>query len=240
VWQALREELAPLGAEIVSVALDLGGVDAVRPWVEAASPTHPTLIDQAHVTDELLGFVNVPMAVWIDEDGMLVQPAHVAQVVVPPGADRPLPDNLPDDLRKLLETVRAIPRTAAEYVPALKDWAANGAASGFALTPDQVVARSKERPPEHAEAAACFELAQHVWRLGDHDGAVPWFRRAHELAPDNWTYKRQAWTLATTAPGQPSDLLQPPTDLYEGSWYADVSAAGAEHYYPPLQLRADD
>ena len=239
MWQALREELAPLGVEIVSVALDLGGVDAVRPWVDAASPTHPSLIDQAHVTDELLGFVNVPMAVWIDESGLLVQPAHVAQVSVPPGADRPLPDNLPDELRALLETVRRIPRTAEEYLVALRDWAARGASSEYALTPDQVVARSKERPPEHAEAAASFELGQHLWRLGDRDAAVPWFRRAHALAPDNWTYKRQAWTLATTAEGQPSDLLQAPTDLYEGSWYADVSAAGAEHYYPPLELRAD-
>ena len=239
MWQALREELEPQGVEIVSVALDLGGVDAVRPWIEAASPTHPSLIDQAHLTDELLGFVNVPMAVWIDEDGLLVQPAHVAQVVVPPGADRPLPENLPDDLRALLETVRRIPRTAEEYLVALRDWAANGSSSPYVLSPDQVVARSKERPPSDAEAAACFELGQHAWRAGDRDGAVPWFRRAHELAPGNWTYKRQAWTLATTAEGQPSDLLQAPTDLYEGSWYADVSAAGPEHYYPPLELRAD-
>ena len=240
MWQALSQELAPLGVEIVSIALDLGGEAAVRPWIEAAQPTHPSLIDAGHLTDELLGFVNVPMAVWIDEDGMLVQPAHVAQVVVPPGADRPLPENLPDQLRELLETVRRIPRTADEYLVALRDWAANGTESPYALTPDQVVTRSKERPPEHAEAAAAFELGQHVWRLGDRDGAVPWFRRAHELAPDNWTYKRQAWTLATTAEGQPSDLMQAPTELYEGSWYADVSAAGPENYYPPLQLSRED
>lgn len=239
MWQALQEELAPKGVEIVAIALDLGGVDAVRPWIEAASPTGPSLIDQAHLTDELLGFVNVPMAVWIDEAGMLVQPAHVAQVVVPPGADRPLPENLPDDLRKLLDTVRRIPRTADAYLPAMRDWAERGADSEFSLTPDQVLARSKPRPATDAEAAASFELGQHLWRAGDRDGAVPWFRRAHELAPGNWTYKRQAWTLATTAEGEPSDLLQAPTDLYEGSWYADVSAAGPENYYPPLELRAD-
>jgi hypothetical protein len=236
VWQALRDELAPKGVEFVSIALDLGGVDAARPWIEAAAPAHPALIDQAHVTDELLGFVNVPMAVWIDEQGVLVQPAHVAQVVVPPANDRPLSENLPDDIRKLLEAVRKIPRSAADYLPAMRDWVERGASSRFALSPDAVVARSHPRPPEHAEAAACFELGQHLWRAGDRHAAVPWFRRAHGLAPDNWTYKRQAWTLATTAPGQPSDLLQPPTDLYEGSWLADVTAAGPEHYYLPLQL----
>ena len=239
MWQALREELAPQGVEVVAIALDLGGAAAARPWIEAAHPTHPSLIDEAHLTDELLGFVNVPMAVWIDEDGVLVQPAHVAQVQMPAGADRPLPDNLPDDLRNLLDTVRRIPRTADQYLPALRDWADHGAESRFALTPEQVVERSTPRSRDHAEGAACFELGQHLWRTGEKDAAVPWFRRAHSLHPENWTYKRQAWTLATTIEGQPSDLLQAPTDLYEGSWYADVSASGPERYYPPLRLEAD-
>ena len=60
-----------------------------------------------------------------------------------------------------------------------------------------------------------------------------WFRRAHELDPGNWTYKRQAWTFATTEPGQPSDLMQGPTELYDGNWLDDVRKVGAEHYYEP-------
>jgi hypothetical protein len=60
---------------------------------------------------------------------------------------------------------------------------------------------------------------------------VPWFRRAHELDPANWTYKRQAWTFATTEEGQPSDLMQGPNDLFEGNWLDDVRAVGAENYY---------
>jgi hypothetical protein len=67
VWQALRTELHPKGLEIVTVALDTGGAEAARPWIEAARPEHPSLIDQAHITDELFGFVNVPNGVWIDE-----------------------------------------------------------------------------------------------------------------------------------------------------------------------------
>ena len=68
------------------------------------------------------------------------------------------------------------------------------------------------------------------------EAAIPWWKQAHALFPENWTYKRQAWTLATTAEGQPSDLMQAPTDVYQGSWYADVSASGPESYYPPLDL----
>ena len=59
VWQELRTELHPLGLEIVTVALDSGGADAARPWIEAARPTHPTLIDRAHLVDEAFGIVNV-------------------------------------------------------------------------------------------------------------------------------------------------------------------------------------
>lgn len=237
MWQALHAEFEPSGATVVTIALDLGGVAAARPFIDAAAPTHPALIDDAHVTDELLGFVNVPMAVWVDESGVLVQPAHVAQVqgsAVDP--DAPIPDGLPERMRRMIEAVRRIPRTADQYVPALRDWVANGADSRYALWPDDVVARSRPRPPEHAEAAACFELAQHLWRSGRADEAVPWFRRAHELHPENWTYKRQAWTLATTPAGSASDLMQGPTDLYDGNWLDDITAAGPEQYYEPLRL----
>lgn len=237
MWQALHTELEPQGATVVTVGLDLGGADAVRPFVDAAAPTHPALVDQAHLTDELLGFVNVPMAVWIDEQGTLVQPAHVAQVQGSAFADeRPIPDGLPDRLRETLESVRRIPRNADVYVPALKDWVANGERSRYWLPPDEVVRRSRPRPHEHAEAAACFEVAQHLWQRGDHESAVGWFRRAHGLHPENWTYKRQAWTLATTPEGHQSDLLQGPTDVYEGNWLDDIKAAGPENYYEPLRL----
>lgn len=96
-----------------------------------------------------------------------------------------------------------------------------------------MVARSRPRNRDNAEAAASFELAQHLWREGAHDDAVPWFRRAHQLDPANWTYKRQAWTFATTPDGEPSDLMQGPNDLFEGNWLDDVRAIGAENYYEP-------
>jgi len=66
------------GLEIVTVALDTGGPEAARPWIEAASPEHPSLLDPAHVLDELLGVVNVPNGAWIDEEGMLVRPVEPA------------------------------------------------------------------------------------------------------------------------------------------------------------------
>ena len=80
-------------------------------------------------------------------------------------------------------------------------------------------------------AAAEFELGQWLHRNGDHDAAIPHWRNAHRLYPENWTYKRQAWTFVTTPEGQPPDLLQPPNDVYEGSWYADVVRLGGGEKY---------
>ena len=234
MWQALRAELHSKGVEVVTVALDTGGADAARPWIEKAASEHPALIDQAHVTDELFGFVNVPNAVWIDEDGMLVRPAHPAHVRPSPLREMEVPEGL-GRIGEMLTEVKKIRTDPDAYVAAIRDWVEHGADSSFALTPDEVVARSRPRPPEHAEAAAAFELAQHLWRAGDRDAAVPWFRRAHELHPDNWTYKRQAWTFATTAEGEPSDLVQGPNELYEGNWLDDVRAVGAENYYEVFQ-----
>lgn len=234
MWQALRQELHPRGVEVVTVALDTGGVDAARPWIEAAQPTHPSLIDQAHVTDGLFGFVNVPNAVWIDEVGMIVRPAHPAHVRHSPLRSAEVPEGL-GRIGDMLAEVKKIRSDPDTYLAAVRDWAEHGAASRWALSPDEVVARSRPRPAEHAEAAAAFDLGQHLWRHGHPDAAVAWFRRAHELQPDNWTYKRQAWTLATTPEGEATDLVQGPTPLYDGNWLDDVRAIGAENYYEPFE-----
>ena len=47
-----------------------------------------------------------------------------------------------------------------------------------------------------------------------------WFREAHRLQPDNWTYKRQAWEFV-------DPILQGPSEQYEGDWLSDVRAIGA-------------
>jgi hypothetical protein len=112
------------------------------------------------------------------------------------------------------------------YTAAVRDWVADGAASRFALGPDEVVARSQPRPAAHAEAAAAFELGQHLWRAGDEAAAIPWFRQAQRRHPENWTYKRQSWVFA--------DPQQGPTEHYDSDWLSDVRAIGAENYYPSI------
>jgi hypothetical protein len=178
------------------------------------------------------------MALWIDEDGTIVRPAEQASIERSPLRDMDIPDGLPDRMRIMLEEVKKIPEEADAYRAAILDWVDNGASSRFALSPDEVLARAGEHTADHARAAACFELGQYLWRTVGNEAAVPWWREAHRLYPENWTYKRQAWTFVTTPPGvAESDLLQGPNDVYDGNWLDDVLAAGGgDHYYPALNL----
>jgi hypothetical protein len=230
VWQALRTELHPKGLEIVTVALDVDP-QAARLWIEQTKPDHPSLIDSAHRVDELFGVVNVPNGIWIDEQGMIVRPVEPAW----PERDSPpdwqqMADNpdIPERLRETLRLARNIRIQPKEYTAAVRHWVAKGPASQYALAPDEVIARSGARGKAQAEAAARFELGQHLWASGRRDLAPRHWRMAHRLQPDNWTYKRQAWSLA--------DPFQGPTDLYDSCWVSDVRAIGPENYYPPLNL----
>lgn len=195
-------------------------------------PTHPSLIDTAHITDELFGFINIPMAVWIDEAGTIVRPAEGASIERSALRDMDIPEGLPDRIERMLREVKKIPDNADDYRAAILDWARRGSASKYALAPDEVIARSQPRGDNEARAAACFELGEHLLRTVGHDAAVSWWREAHRLYPANWTYKRQAWTLVTTAAGATeNDLLQGPNDVYEGNWLDDVVAAGGGETY---------
>lgn len=213
---------------MVSVALDTGGIEAAGPWIERARTSHPALIDDAHVLDELLGIVNVPSGVWIDERGVLVRPPEPAFPWRPRQPTDELLAQLPPLLVEQLREAEKMRIDPDRYVAALRDWVEHGEASPYALSPEEVVARSNPVSEELSRAAASFEMGQHLYRAGDVARAAHWFREAHRLAPQNWTYRRQAWSLA--------DPLQGPTDVYDSDWLTDVRKLGAQNYYPPLEL----
>jgi hypothetical protein len=159
---------------------------------------------------------------------MIVRPPEPAFPWRPRAPSEELLAQLPPLLAEMLTEAQKIEIDPEPYVAALRDWVANGSSSRFALSPEEVVERSAPRDPERARAAACFEMGQRLHRSGAGDDAIPWFREAHRLAPENWTYKRQAWTFA--------DPLQGPSDAYESDWLTEVRRVGAENYYPPVEL----
>jgi hypothetical protein len=229
VWQVVRDELRPLGLEIVAVAMDTDGASAAGPWIDAAKPTYPQLLDPEHSLGALLGIINVPMGVWIDEQGVLVRPAEPCFAPRERGfGGMKLPEDAPQRMKDMLAEAAKLDVDTRIYAAALRDWARHGKASRFALSPDEVVRRSAPRPIAVSQAAANFELGQHLHRTGRVDAARPFFRSAHRLQPENWTYKRQAWSMV--------DPLQGPTEYYDSDWLSDVRKIGAKNYYPKPEL----
>lgn len=224
MWQAVRTELYPR-LEIVTVALDARGSAAARPWIEKAAPTHPSLIDAAHAL-AALGIVNVPSGLWIDEAGVVVRPPETAYPRRPGFKDQVVPEGATPLERERIEAVTALNVEAERYVAALRDWVAHGAASRYALAPDEVVRRSRPRPMGEATAAAHFALGQQLNASGDRELATEHFKEAQRLHPTSWTYRRDAWAIAG-----PEHRA-----IYGTTWLDDVKREGVERYYPPLDL----
>jgi hypothetical protein len=174
----------------------------------------------------------VPFGLWIDEQGNIVRPPEVAFTPRDePAADRAeqtarMLEQLPPDRREVVAGMMKFTTDTSRYAVALRDWVANGASSRYVMAPDDVVEHSRPRPPEAAEAAAEFELAQHLHRAGHKLDAVPHFARAHELDPANWSYPREAFSLVDESMGNPygTDLL------------AEVGRVGVDTFYPPLDI----
>jgi hypothetical protein len=242
VWQALRDKYHNQGFELVTVGLDSLGAEGCRAFIEAASPKHPSLIDQHHVVAQLFGVINIPSAIWIDEAGMIVRPAETAPS---PPKDDPfenmdLPADLPDRMVEMMGYASQIRSDSETYHAALADWVEKGAASRYAMTPEKVVERSRPRDANKSLGHAHFELASHLEAEGDHELAVKHFREAHRLVPDSWTFRRQAWSLEPVGEGPLARFWQGPNPEdpeswpYSGDWVEDIKREGPENYNEPF------
>jgi hypothetical protein len=198
----------------ITIAFDSGGNAATEPWITAAKPTYPCLIDRRHVVAELYDMVNVPTAVWIDERGKIVRPSEPAGVT--------------DAFRKMNRTNFSIPTDAMNelqakrkaYQDAIRDWVANGAKSKFALSEAEVLRRMHTPDDSQVRAAANFRLGEYLFEKGHAPAAQKYFEEAKRLRPESWNYKRQAWALEDPMkPGGPE-------------FWAAVDSLGEGKYYP--------
>ena len=214
-------------------------VEAARPFAEAAHPAHPSLVDPAHKLVELFGFTNIPFGLWVDERGVIVRPSDVAfgpRRAAPAVDDenrrrqqdamRAARERMTPEQRATSQKMMASVDRSGRYVDAVRDWAANGAASRYVLPAGEVVERSRPRPVEFGLAAAEFELAQYLHRAGFGLDAVPHFKQAHRLDPANWSYLRQALALADRDWGR----------VYERDVLSELAVVGTDTFYPPLDL----
>ena len=175
-WQIFYNELKDKNFAIVSVAQDTGGVKDAGPWITKANLEYTVLIDQEHLVTKLYSMVNVPTAVWINEQGKIVRPNEVAFV---------------DD--RFISFSHA---NAAPYLDAIRDWVAKGEHSAFVLSEQQIKERLTPVSPNRLMADAEFSLAEYLYHSGHGTEAIAHFKEAQRLDPNNWNYKRQAWLLS--------------------------------------------
>jgi tetratricopeptide (TPR) repeat protein len=190
------------------VAFDTGGKKAVKESIEAANPTYPCLIDEQHRVAELYGMVNVPSAVWINEEGRIVRPPEPAG-----WNDAWRTGNSAD-----LEQSKTI------YFDALRNWVQLGDASPYALTADEIKKRMPEPANEHSLAAAHFRMGLYLTEQGDLEEAKHHFDTAILLQPESWNFKRQSWTLVDSI------------EVRRNKFLKAVEALGDRPYYPPVDL----
>ena len=148
--------------------------------------------------------VNVPTAVWINEKGMIVRPNEVAYV---------------DNRYKAMHGIDAGP-----YLDAIRDWVANGDRSVFVMKEKEVKERLSPPSSERVRADAEFALAEYLHKNGHGDDAIPHFKEAQRLDPDNWNYKRQAWALSDAEKN------------YGTSFMKEVQKLNGKPYYEPRKL----
>jgi hypothetical protein len=162
----VHAELEGFGFTVITVALDRDP-ESARPWIEAAHPTHPSLVDTTYAIADAYNVVNVPTVVRIDEQGFIVRP---------------------NDVGYATDTYRSITGIdSARFLDGVRAWAHDQASPA---DPDAVRTLQGLPSEDHQLARAEFGLATWLSAAGRAEAAERHFVRAGELAPHDFTIRR--------------------------------------------------
>ncbi len=167
------------GLQIIAIALD-ADEKAVVEWATKETLTFPVLIDKFHIVADLYGLVNVPAAIWIDENNKIVRPADGT-----PGSD----------------LFRSFSHVDSEvHHNLLRSWVLDNSRDL-----DDAQVRDFQLPPtqELQDARLHRRIAialRERGSEGDEIGSRKHLARAEELAPFDWTIRRGNMPLAGVDP----------------------------------------
>lgn len=171
VWQALYDEHKGSNFTVITIAQDSRDSDAL-PFIAAAKPQHPALIDNEHIVSRRYGFINVPTIIWIDEAGNIARPPRVEHG-----------SNKYAFVHKL---------DCEPHLRALRHWIATGE-KDFSVD----ATREALPPPTFEEQLARAEhaLAWYLYQQGQVDAAKNHWDTAIALSPHDWTIRRGSMWL---------------------------------------------
>jgi hypothetical protein len=216
VWQSLFGDMKDHGFTVLAVAMDQP--ETARPWIEAAAATYPCLIDRDHYLADLYNMVNVPQAVWIDEEGRIVRPPETAGSMDAFRAMDRKTFTIPD------EVMAERNRVKTQYFDAVRDWVLRGSRSVHAMNATRAAEKLKLPDATIAEAHARFHLGRYLLREGREAEAQVQMAEASRLHPDSWAMWRQAAAKDTRG------LASGP------EFWKRVDALRSRYYYPPAEI----
>jgi hypothetical protein len=211
VWQRIYEEINDPNFVLICVAEDTGGEAVAGPIFDAAKPTYVQVIDENHLISSLFSFVNVPSAVWIDEEGRIVR----------------IDEGTYSQIHEFGEGDQKITFGNDVYAPALKDWVANGTASSHVQPAETVSANIRRHSNDQLRADAAFSLGNLYRRHGEEAKAENYWAMAEALNPDSVNFFRQNLTL--TEEGSAGTTFQQRIGEY---------VAEGKPWYRPLDIEA--
>lgn len=209
VWQRILEEIDDPNFVIISAAEDTGGEAVAGPIFDAANPTYIQVVDENHIVSSAFHFVNVPSAAWVDEEGRIVR----------------IDEGTYAKSHELGEGEQKFQFGTDVYSPAVKDWAAKGAASEYVQSPGAVTGNIRELSADQKKADAAFRLANLFRDHGRKDKAEQYWDLAQSLNPESINFVRQNLTLSEE--GSAGETFRKVVGEY---------ARQGKDYYRPLDL----
>lgn len=150
--------------------------------------------------------VNVPSAVWINEEGKIVRPAE--------------PAGWNDAWRT--SNLTELERSKSNYFDALRNWAKEGDLSSYVLEPNEVRTRMTGPTDEQALASTHFRMGLYLTELEFLDEAKYHFDKAIDLHPKSWNFKRQSWWLVNSKEEQRNNFIEALGNLKDQPYYPIV------------------
>lgn len=181
--------------QFVAVAVDAQGPAAARPFVEAAKPTFPNLVDRTNLLADLFGFKVIPNLLMIDEQGIyrgLAKDKEAALRWVTASASREGREP-PSASLATVEQLQALVRTHPDDGTLQLRLGEALMLAGRPGEAEQAFAAAARLLPRSAPAR--FRWGGAVYAQGRKAEALRLWREALARDPNNYLIRRQVWAV---------------------------------------------